>query len=99
MSIRPISEQGTHNQFIPVHATNVSSSGIAFTSQQDLPLNSFYDLQLVMKGCDRIETVIEVVRIVSDDEGEKEYGCRFIGLGKESQFRIEVFRMVQEGNE
>jgi hypothetical protein len=52
-----------------------------------------------MKGCDRIETVIEVVRIVFDDEGEKEYGCRFIGLGKESQFRIEVFRMVQEGNE
>jgi hypothetical protein len=99
MSIRPISEHGTNNQFIPVHATNVSSGGIAFSSKQDLPMNSFYDLLLEMKGCDKIETVIEIVRIVSTNGDEKEYGCRFIGLGKEAQFRIEVFRMVQENNE
>ena len=51
---------------------------------------------LEMSGCDKIETVIEVVRIASRDEDGTEYGCRFVGLGKEAQFRIDVFRMVKE---
>ena len=61
-----------------------------------LPLHSFYDMLLEMSGCDKIETVIEVVRIASQDEDGTEYGCRFVGLGKEAQFRIDVFRMVKE---
>lgn len=98
LSIRPISEKGTENEFIPVHATNISSGGIAFKTEKDLPLHSFYDMLLEMSGCDKIETVIEIVRIASQDDAGTEYGCRFIGLGKEAQFRIDVFRMVQENN-
>ena len=96
LSIRPITDQDTKEEFIAVHATNVSSGGIAFKTKNVPPLHSFYDMLLEMSGCDKIETVIEVVRIASQDEDGTEYGCRFVGLGKEAQFRIDVFRMVKE---
>lgn len=96
LSIRSINEKGTNNQFIAVHATNISSGGIAFKTQKNLPVHSFYDMLLEMSGCDKIETVIEIVRIASEDTDGTEYGCRFVGLGKEAQFRIDVFRMVKE---
>ena len=73
LSIRPITDQDTKEEFIAVHATNVSSGGIAFKTKDVLPLHSFYDMLLEMSGCDKIETVIEVVRIASQDEDGTEY--------------------------
>lgn len=99
LSIRPISEKGTENEFIPVHAMNVSSGGIAFKTEKNLPLHSFYDMLLEMKGCDKIETVIEIVRIASKDKDGTVYGCRFVGLGKEAQFRIDVFCVVKKNTD
>ena len=52
LSIRPITDQDTKEEFIAVHATNVSSGGIAFKTKNVLPLHSFYDMLLEMSGCD-----------------------------------------------
>lgn len=41
LSIRPITDQDTKEEFIAVHATNVSSGGIAFKTKDVLPLHSF----------------------------------------------------------
>ena len=37
LSIRPITDKDTKGEFIAVHATNVSSGGIAIKTKDDLP--------------------------------------------------------------
>lgn len=96
LSIRSITEKGTGSEFIPVHAMNISSGGIAFKTDKVLSINSFYDMKLEVKGCDKIATVIEIVRIAAKEEDGTVYGCRFVGLGKEEQFRINVFCLVKK---
>jgi len=44
-----------------------------------------------------LDVVIEIVRQQPDKNGEIMYGSRFVGIGPEDEFRIEVFRMVFEG--
>ena len=96
LSIRPIDEKDKDGAFIPVHVENISSGGIAFKTDKELPINSFYDMKLEVSGCDKIATVIEIVRIAAKHTDGTVYGCRFIGLGREEQFRIDVFCMVNK---
>ena len=96
LSIRPIDQKDNGGEFIPVHAEDISSGGIAFKTDKELPINSFYDMKLEVSGCDKIATVIEIVRIAAKHTDGAVYGCRFVGLGREEQFRIDVFCMVKK---
>ena len=41
------------------------------------------------------QTVIEIVRI-EDNENNKLYGCRFVGIHPADQLKIQIYDMVRE---
>ena len=53
--------------------------------------------QTVSNG-ESFEAVIEVIRMENLGEIETTYGCRFVGINSEDQFKIEVYQIVYESN-
>ena len=50
----------------------------------------------ILANKERIATVIEIIRMSNSGDIETTYGCRFVGISKEDQFKIEVYQIVDE---
>ena len=37
-----------------------------------------------------------IIRMSNSGDAETTYGCRFVGISKEDQFKIEVYQIVDE---
>ena len=59
-------------------------------------LNTFYNAEVVLWTRERFESVIEIVRMENNGEGETLYGCRFIGISSADQFKIDVYQIVND---
>ena len=81
---------------ITVQAINISSGGIAFKTKETLTVGSFYDTVINLPSGECIKSVIEIVRVAGVEDDETIYGCRFVGINTEDQFRIDVYQIVQE---
>ena len=82
---------------ISVEVINISKGGMAFKSEEQLPLNSYYDADVVLWTKETFGAVIEIVRMENaDDEDKITYGCKFIGLSAADQFKIDVYQIVSE---
>ncbi len=81
---------------IRVNTVDISSGGIAFKTEEDLKMGSFYDTVIKLPSGECIKTIIEIVRISEKEDGQTTYGCRFIGINMEDQFRIDVYQIVHE---
>ena len=80
-----------------VNVINISKGGMAFTTKELLPLNSYYDAKVILWTKDNFEAVLEIIRMENEDvEGEITYGCKFIGLNPSQQFKIDVYEIVNE---
>ncbi len=83
-----------------VDVVNISKGGMAFTTDEILPLNSYYDVHVVLWSKDSFDAVIEVIRMERESEDDKIlYGCKFIGLCPSDQFKIDVYQIVSETEE
>ncbi len=81
---------------INVNIIDVSETGIAFSTQEPIEVNSYYNTDLDFDGCARIKAVVQIVRKDDSDTNNIIYGGRFIGISTEDQFRLSVFRIVSE---
>ena len=81
-----------------VDVVNVSKDGIAFASKEILALNAVYDTNVVLANGEQFEAIIEIVRMESTGGAETLYGCRFIGINSEDQFKIDVYQILYESN-
>lgn len=81
-----------------VDVVNISKGGMAFTSSEILPLNSYYDANVVLWNKEAFSAVIEIIRMESEENGQILYGCKFIGLTAAEQFKIDVYQIVSENN-
>ncbi len=80
-----------------VEVLNISKGGMAFKTQEMLPLNSYYDAKVVLWTKESFDAVIEIIRMENEDvEGDTTYGCKFIGLNPAEQFKIDVYEIVNE---
>ncbi len=79
-----------------VSVINVSRYGMAFLTEEELNIGSFYDAKMVLWTKERIDTIIEVVRKESHKDGEYLYGCKFIGMVSTDQIKIQIYEMVNE---
>lgn len=80
-----------------VDVINISKGGMAFRTNEILPLNSYYDAKVILWTKETFDAVIEIIRMENEDaEGETTYGCRFIGLNPAMQFKIDVYEIVNE---
>ena len=80
---------------IKVDVVNLSKDGMAFLCEKELQINTFYDVNVVLWTKETFQTVIEIVRI-EDNDNNKLYGCRFVGISASDQFKIEVYQIVSE---
>lgn len=92
VSIDPNTEE------IRVNVFNISKTGIAFTCKEFLPLNSFYEANVLLWTKETFKATIEVVRMecIPDDKENIMYGCRFIGITAADQVKIDVYQMISE---
>ena len=81
-----------------VDVINISKGGIAFKSDCKFELNTYYLTVITLDNKERIEAVVEIIRMENLGEAETTYGCRFVGISEEDQFRIEVYQLVYESN-
>ncbi len=81
---------------INVNIIDVSETGIAFSTQEPIEVNSYYNTDLDFDGCERIKAVVQIVRKDNSNPDNIIYGGRFIGISTEDQFRLSVFRIVSE---
>ncbi len=80
---------------IKVDVVNLSKDGMAFVCEKELQINTFYDVNVVLWTKETFQTVIEIVRI-EDNENNKLYGCRFVGIHPADQLKIQIYDMVRE---
>ena len=73
----------------------MSTGGIAFKSKEELRLNTYYDLHLVLWTKSSFDTVIEVVRMESLGGDDIIYGCKFVGLKPSQALEIQIYEALQ----
>ena len=87
--------EGLSHEEFTVNVLNVSTSGVAFKSTQELKLNTYYDLELVLWTKTTFNSVIEVVRMESIGNGDILYGFRFIGMKPSQELEIQIYEALQ----
>lgn len=89
---------GFSGNSIEVDVVNISKDGMAFKSAHEFKLNTYHDTVIKLENHDKFEAVIEIVRMENLGEAETTFGCRFVGINSEDQFKIEVYQIVHESN-
>lgn len=86
---------GYSSDTVDVHVVDISKGGIAFKSDYDFKINSYYDTIITLANRESFKAVIEVLR--KDEHGaENVYGCRFVGINADDQFKIEVYQILRD---
>ena len=101
ISLRQLDDKyvtGYSGDTVTVNVINISKDGIAFKSDYEFRLNTYYDTDIRLSNGESFEAVIEVIRMENLGEIETTYGCRFVGINSEDQFKIEVYQIVYESN-
>lgn len=96
ISIRQLGDNfvsGFSPESVEVHVIDISQDGIAFKSEHEFKLNSYYDTIITLANKESIATVIEIVR--KGNEQDK-YTTRFVGVSPEDRFKINVYQIVDE---
>ena len=82
---------------IEVEVINISKGGMAFKTPETLPLNSFYDVKVVLWTKETFDSVIEIIRMENNDGEEMiTYGCKFIGITAADQFKMDVYELIND---
>ncbi len=81
---------------LDVKVVNVSRFGMAFISEEDLNLESYYDTEITIWTKDKIDTIIEIVRKESLEDNQFLYGCKFIGMVSSDILKIQIYEMFNE---
>lgn len=81
---------------IDVDVVNLSKDGLAFVSDEKFELNTYYDTEVLLWTKEKIQTVLEVVRTETHEDGRTLFGCRFIGIMPADQLKIQIYEMVSE---
>ena len=97
ISLRQLDDKyvsGYAGDTVDVNVINISKDGMAFKSDYKFKPN--YDTIVILANKERFATVIEIIRMSNSGDIETTYGCRFVGISKEDQFKIEVYQIVDE---
>ena len=79
---------------VDVNVVDISTTGMAFKSDYQFKLGTYYDANITLENKESIQTIIEVIRAECIDDSIQ-YGC-FVGIKPEQQFKISVYQIVAE---
>ena len=84
---------------VDVNVVDISTTGMAFKSDYQFKLGTYYDANITLENKEKdkseillesIQTIIEVIRAECIDDSIQ-YGCCFVGITPEQQFKISVY--------
>lgn len=78
-----------------VDVLNISTGGIAFKSKDDLKLDTYYDIHVVLWTKAAFDSVINIVRMEKLDGDSILYGCKFVGLRPSQELEIQIYDALQ----
>lgn len=84
--------------YVHVNVTDMSRSGIGFSSERELENETFYDTKIRIWTGEIIYVVLEILRVEKRAD-EYHYGAKFIGISEAEALKIEIYRMFQEKKE
>ena len=65
----------------PIHVVDVSTLGIGFVTENDLPINYYFNAKLELGSQENsLYCVVRIIRKRTKEDGTFAYGCEFIGL-------------------
>lgn len=85
-------------KLVHVDITDLSKSGIGFSTKAQLEMGSYYNTKLQIWTKETIDAVIEIVRCEEKD-GKYHYGAKFIGMIESDELKIDIYRIFYEYNE
>lgn len=89
--------ENVNDEDIEVKLVNISREGLAFKTFEELKLNTFYDVNIVLWTKETFKSVIEIIRSERyEDEEAILYGCRFIGIRPADQLKIHIYEILNE---
>lgn len=84
-------------KFIDVAVTNISKTGLAFRTKQQLKENALFNAKIQIWTKETIDTIFKIVRIGNTDEnGLTEYGCIFVGMTDTDALKIEIYQLFND---
>ena len=81
---------------IRIQVSDVSRSGIGFTSERILRIGSIYETDMLIWTQETIHVFLEIVRIEKIGPERFYYGASFIGLPEMEAARISVYQTVDK---
>lgn len=84
---------------VNIDITDVSKTGIGFTSAKVLEIGAVYEAYLRIWTQEVLHAFLEIVRIEKKDASTYSYGAIFIGMPEMDAARIEVYDMVESLHE
>ena len=85
-------------KLVRVDITDLSKSGIGFSSKAELEIGSYYNTKLQIWTKETIDAVIEIVRCEELD-GMYHYGAKFIGMIEADALKIDIYQIFYVYNE
>ncbi len=82
-------------KYVHVDVTDISRSGIGFSSKQLLETGTYYDTKIQIWTKEVIDAVIEVIRR-EDKPGEYHYGGIFIGMTDTDALKIDIYQIFND---
>lgn len=96
VQLERLSEDGvTTLKFAHVDVTDISRSGIGFTSKQELEIGTYYDAKIQIWTKEVVDAVVEIVRRDETEDGYR-YGSVFIGMTDADALKIDIYQIFND---
>ena len=90
---------GTKNRLVPINIIDVSGSGIGFSCNELLEMNSVYKLQLKIWTGDVVDALVNIVRFDNSKANEYVYGANFIGMPGNDTSKFNIHELFEQAKE
>ena len=83
-------------KYIHVDVTDISRSGLGFTSLQEMEVGTYYDTKIQIWTKEIVDAVVEIVRRDQQEDGIYKYGCVFIGMTDVDALKIDIYQIFND---
>ena len=83
-------------KYIHVDVTDISRSGLGFTSMKDMEIGTYYDTKIQIWTKEVVDAVVQIVRREKLKDGMYKYGCVFIGMTDADALKIDIYQIFND---
>lgn len=97
VELERLNEDGvTTLRYVHVNVTDISRSGIGFTTSKELEIGAYYDARIQIWTREVVVAAIEIVRREDTEEGSYKYGGEFIGMSDTDALKIDIYQIFND---